>query len=68
MNETVTIHYFAGSWKSEATLKRESSHWWKLFAKIATRFSRLMTKLLGDRWTNAKNKVRDNVIEREKNK
>lgn len=68
MKDTATIHYFAGSWKSDATLKRERSAWWKAIAVVATGVSRVMTKLLGDKWTIAKNKVRDNVIESEKNK
>lgn len=68
MKETVTIHYFSGSWKSEATLKRERSFWWKAFAVVATGVSKVLTKLLGDKWTEAKNKVRDNVIENEKDK
>ena len=29
MKETATIHFFAGSWKSEVTRRRESSWWWK---------------------------------------
>lgn len=29
MKETATIHFFAGSWKSEAVRKRENSWWWK---------------------------------------
>lgn len=29
MRETVAIHYFAGSWKSESVRKRERSWWWK---------------------------------------
>ena len=68
MKDAVTIHYFAGSWKSEATLRRERSLWWKAFAFFATIASKILTRLLGDKWTNAKNKVRDNVIENEKNK
>ena len=68
MKDAVTIHYFAGSWKSEATLRRERSLWWKAFAFLATIASKILTRLLGDKWTNAKNKVRDNVIENEKNK
>lgn len=68
MKDTVTIHYFAGSWKSEATLKRERSLWWKAFAVVATGVSKVLTRLLGDKWTEAKNKVRDNVIENEKDK
>ena len=68
MKDTATIHYFAGSWKSEATLKRERSWWWKAFAVVATFVSRVLTSVLGDKWTNAKNRMRDNVIESEKNK
>ncbi len=66
LSSTVTIHYFSGSWKSEATLKRERSWWWKIFAVVATLASKVLTRLLGDKWTNAKNKMRDNVIEKEK--
>ncbi len=68
MKDTVTIHYFSGSWKSEATLKRERSAWWKIVATVATATSKVLTKLLGDKWITVKNKVRDSVIENEKNK
>lgn len=29
MKDTATIHFFAGSWKSEKARKRESTWWWK---------------------------------------
>ena len=59
MADTVTIHYFAGSWKSERMRKRESSFWWKLIAIPGTRISKMMKKLMGDKWVKAKNRVRD---------
>lgn len=68
MADTATIHYFAGSWKSEATRKRERTFWWKVVSAIAINGSKVMTRLLGDKWTWAKNKIRDRVLEKERNK
>ena len=34
IKNTATIHYFAGSWKSEATKKRERSWWYKFGVKV----------------------------------
>ena len=43
MKNAATIHYFAGSWKSDATKKREASWWYKLGVKIY----RVMLKIFG---------------------
>lgn len=59
MKDTVTIHYFAGSWKSDSMRKREASIWWKAMAIPGMKISKLMTFLYGDKWVSAKNKLRD---------
>lgn len=61
MRETATIHYFAGSWKSEETRKRENSLWWKIIAVPGMRISKIMKCLFGDKWVNFKNRIRDNL-------
>ncbi len=65
MKDTVTIHYFSSSWKSEATRRREHSLWWIPVAKIVTLTSKLLSKLFGDKWLNVKNKIRDKYVEGE---
>ena len=62
MKETATVHWFAGSWKSEATKKRERSFWWKMIAVPGMAVSKVMRKLFGSRWEKAKNKVRDKLL------
>lgn len=62
MADTATIHYFAGSWKSDSMRKREGSIWWKALAIPGMKISRLMTSLFGDKWISAKNKLRDRVL------
>ncbi len=62
MQNTATIHYFAGSWKSDATKKRESSLWWKIIAVPLSFISKIMRKLFGDKWEKKKNKVRDKML------
>ena len=62
MKETVTIHYFAGSWKSPAMRKREGSIWWKAIAIPGMKISKLLTSLFGDKWIHIKNKLRDRLF------
>ena len=62
MADTATIHYFAGSWKSERMQKREKSLWWKMIAVPGTRISALMRAIFGDKWTKLKNRVRDRLF------
>ncbi|MBP3314124.1 MAG: glycosyl transferase [Oscillospiraceae bacterium] len=62
MKDTATIHWFAGSWKSEASKKREKALWWKIAVVPAMAVSKAMRKLFGDKWENAKNKVRDKIL------
>lgn len=62
MKDTATIHYFAGSWKSEATRKRERSLWWRMIAVPGMLVSKVLKGVLGDRWVNWKNKVRDSLF------
>lgn len=65
MKDTATIHYFAGTWKSSATKKRENSWWWKMIAVPGMMISKLMRKMLGDKWVSAKNRVRDKLFKSE---
>lgn len=62
MSDTATIHYFAGSWKSEAVKKRENSLWWKIISIPGMKISKVLTTLLGDRWTMAKIQIRDKLF------
>lgn len=59
---TIAIHYFSGSWKNEATKKRESSLWWKVIAVFASFVSKILKKLFGEKWERRKNKIRDKII------
>lgn len=68
MKDTATIHYFAGSWKSEAAKKRENSFWWKLFAGPASFISGILRKIFGDKWEKKKNSIRDKVLKEEDGK
>ena len=65
MKNTATIHYFAGSWKSDATKKRESSFWWKLIVVPGSFVSKIMRKIFGEKWERKKNKLRDKVFKNE---
>ena len=62
MKDTATIHYFSGSWKSEATKKRERSFWWKLIAVPGSFVSKIMRKIFGEKWECRKNKIRDKMF------
>ena len=62
MKDTATIHYFAGSWKSDAAKKREASFWWKIVAVPASFASKILRKMFGEKWETFKNKVRDRLI------
>ena len=65
MKNTATIHYFAGSWKSDATKKRETSFWWKIIAVPVSFASKILRKLFGEKWETMKNKVRAKVLKDE---
>lgn len=54
MKDTVSIHFFAGSWKSEKTKKREASSWWKVVSFLGPKLSKLLTCIFGDRWVKFK--------------
>ena len=62
MKDTVTIHYFAGSWKSAATKKRENSFWWKMIAVPGSFVSKILRKIFGEKWEKRKNKIRDKMF------
>lgn len=47
MKDTVTIHHFAGSWKSQSALRRENSWWWKAFILPLSRVSRVLEAVGG---------------------
>ena len=65
MKDTATIHYFSGSWKSDATKKREKSFWWKLIAVPGSFVSKIMRKIFGEKWDRKKNKIRDKMFKDE---
>lgn len=65
MKDTATIHYFAGSWKSEKTKKRENSFWWKLVAPVASFFSKIMQKIFGEKWKKKKDEIRNKMFKNE---
>lgn len=47
MKDTVTIHHFAGSWKSQSAIKRENSWWWKAFIVPLSATSRALESIGG---------------------
>ena len=47
MADTATIHYFAGSWKSEKMVKQENSWWWKRLIIPAYKVSQMLEKACG---------------------
>lgn len=47
MAETVTIHHFAGSWKSAEALQRENAWWWRIFVLPLSKLSRLAERIGG---------------------
>lgn len=47
LRDTVTIHHFAGSWKSHAAMKRENSWWWKVFIEPISVLSQRIEKFGG---------------------
>ena len=53
MKDTATIHYFAGSWKTEARKKREKSMWYKGMVCCY----RGLLKIFGKRVDGLKNKI-----------
>ena len=61
MADAVTIHYFAGSWKSEKTRKRENSFVWRVLAKPATWSSRVLRFFFGNRWIAVKDKILERI-------
>lgn len=48
MKDTVTIHHFAGSWKSQAAIKRENSWWWKAIIKPLSNASHVLEHIGGE--------------------
>lgn len=47
MKDTATIHHFAGSWKSQAAIRRENSWWWKAIIEPLSPISRMVEKIGG---------------------
>lgn len=62
MKDAVTIHYFAGSWRSEAARKRKDSLCWKVIVFFGSRTSKIMSSLLGNKWIPMKNRIRSWLI------
>ncbi|MCM1066934.1 MAG: glycosyl transferase [Muribaculaceae bacterium] len=56
MADTVTIHHFAGSWKSQAAIKRESSLWWRALIVPLSKISRLVEQAGGEKYSELKDK------------
>lgn len=57
MKETVTIHHFAGSWKSQQAIRRENSWWWKTFIVPLSKMSRILENIGGEKFSKAKNEL-----------
>lgn len=51
---TVCIHHFAGSWKSETAIKRENSWWWRVFVVPLAQVSRIFERFGGNPYRNIK--------------
>ena len=47
LKDTVTIHHFAGSWKSQTAIKRENSWWWKAFVLPISKISKSLEQIVG---------------------
>ncbi|MBO4733894.1 MAG: glycosyl transferase [Clostridia bacterium] len=62
MKDTVTIHYFAGSWRSEKSRQRSKKLWWHVTATVATSISKVLKKIFGDKWIKLRNKIREKVL------
>lgn len=54
LKDTVTIHHFAGSWKSEAAIRRENSWWWSVFVMPLAQVSRIFERFGGSPYRNIK--------------
>jgi len=62
MRDTVAVHHFMGSWKSERAKKRESSRIFRILTYPIRLLSRLLTALFGKRWTKLKNRLRAKIF------
>ncbi len=62
MQDTYTIHYFSGSWKSENAKRRENSWWWKKLIVPLSKVSRKIERVLGKPYERFKNSIRDKMI------
>lgn len=62
MRDTVTIHYFAGSWRSEKARARGEKWWWGITAHTATAVSKALKKMFGEKWLTVRNKLRDKFL------
>lgn len=62
MAESVTIHHFAGSWKSQAAIKRENAWWWKVFVMPLSGVSGTLEGMLGERYSKLKKRLWTNRL------
>lgn len=62
MQDTATIHFFAGSWKSEKARKRENSWYWNHIVVPLSAISRGVESVVGEPYTELKNRIRDKIL------
>lgn len=55
LKDTVTIHHFAGSWKSQEAIKRENSWWWKALILPLSKTSKYIERIGGKPYRSLKN-------------
>lgn len=67
MKDTATIHFFAGSWKSEKVKRREKTIFWQYFIVPLSKMSHLLEQKLGKPYKHLKSVIWS-PITREKNK
>lgn len=56
-DDTVSIHHFAASWKSEKDKERENSWWWKTFIIPLSRLSKMLEGFGGDNYRQLKHSI-----------
>lgn len=55
--DTVTIHHFAASWKSDSAIKRENSWWWKILIVPISKLSNHIERICGTPYAQIKRNV-----------
>ena len=67
MKDTVAIHFFSGSWKSEKTRKREASWWWKNIIVPLSIYSHKLEKIGGKPYKLLKESLWKRIIQEKNN-